>query len=148
MQMRKLAEENNSNIIAISESWLNTTFTNEEVEIAGYKLSMLDKLKKPGGGLCVCTRSSLKTKVLKDLTVISNTGFHQLWLQVQHKKLKSFLLCATCRPHDCPTTCFTDNFMDKYSQALIHGKEIFVVGDLNCNKMNSSPESGALKDLC
>lgn len=61
------------------------------------------------------------------------------------KRLKSFLLCATYRPLDCPTTCFTDDFMDKYSQALTHGKEIVVVGDLNCNMMNSSPESDALK---
>lgn len=88
VQMRKLAEENDFNIIAISESWLNNTVTNAEVEIAGYKLSRLDRVKKPGGGLCVYTHSSLKTKVLKDLTGISNTGFHQLWLQVQHTNVR------------------------------------------------------------
>ena len=38
--------------------------------------------------------------------------------------------------------------MDKYSQALTHGKEIFIAGDLNCNVMKHSPEADALNDLC
>ena len=42
---------NNFNIIAISESRLNTTVINAEVKIAGYKLSRLDRLTKQGGGV-------------------------------------------------------------------------------------------------
>ena len=67
--------------------------------------------------------------MLKDLSGISALGFHQLWIQVQHNKLKSILLCVTYRPPDCSTICFED-FADKYSQALTYGKEIFVMGDL------------------
>ena len=147
IQLRNFAEEENYGIIAISELWLNSTVANAEVEIAGYKLSRLERLNKTGG-VCVYTRSSLKTKVLRDLTGISDSGFHQLWLQIQHDKLKSFLLCVTYRPRDCPTSCFVDDFMDKYSQALTHGKEIFIAGDLNCNVMKHSPEANALNDLC
>ena len=55
---------------------------------------------------------------------------------------------ATYRPPDFPTTCFMDDFRDKCSQALTHEREIFLVGNINCNTMKSSPESGALKDLC
>ena len=145
IQLRNIAEEKNYGIIAISESWLNSTVSNAEVEIVGYKLSILDRLNKTGGGVCVYTRRSLKTKVLRDLTGISNSGFHQLWLQIQHNKLKSFLLCVTYRPPDCPTSCFVDDFMDKYSQALTHGKEIFIAGSLNCNVMKPSPDADALK---
>ena len=97
------------------------------MEIGGYKLSRLDR--KPGGGVCVYTRTSLKTKVLKDLTEISPSGFHQLWIQIQHKKLKSILLCATYRPPDCPVTCFVDDLMEKYSQTLSYGKEVFIAGE-------------------
>ena len=46
IQMRKLVEDSNYNIIAISESWLNSTVTNAEVELMGYKLSTLDRQKK------------------------------------------------------------------------------------------------------
>ena len=129
IEMRQLAHENNYNVIAISESWLNSSVINTEVEIAGYKLYRMDRLNKSGGGVCVYTRCSLKIKVLKDLSGISALGFHQLWIQVQHNKLKSILLCVTYRPPDCSTICFED-FADKYSQALTYGKEIFVMGDL------------------
>jgi hypothetical protein len=71
--------------------------------------------------------------ILKDLTEISDSGFHQLWIQIQHKKLRSILLCVRYRPPDCPVSCFTNHFMAEYTRALINGKDILVVGDLNCN---------------
>ena len=99
-------------------------------------------------GVSVYTRSSLKTKVLKDLTGISSSGFHQLWVQIQHNKLRSILLCVTYRPPDCPTNCFVDDFMDTYTQALTRGKKIFVVGDLNCDMLKILPETDTLSNLC
>ena len=33
-----------------------------------------------GGGLCAYMRKTLKSKVLKDLSGISDSGFHQLWM--------------------------------------------------------------------
>ena len=99
-------------------------------------------------GVCVYTRSSLKTKVLKDLTGISSSGFHQLWVQIQHNKLRSILLCVTYRPPDCPTNCFVDDFMDTYTQALTRGKKIFVVGDQNCDMLKILPETDTLNNLC
>ena len=42
--------EKNYDVLAISESWLNSTTTNAEVEIAGYKITKLDRTKKIGGG--------------------------------------------------------------------------------------------------
>ena len=79
---------------------------------------------------------------------ISPSGFHQLWIQIQHKKLKSILLCATYRPPDCPVTCFVDDLMEKYSQALTYGKEVFIVGELNCDMLKITQEANALKDFC
>ena len=89
-------------ILAVSESWLNSSVTNAEVEIEGYKLIRLDRPKHRAGGVCVYVRRSLKSKILKDLSRISDSGFHQLWVRVQHRKLKSFLLCVTYRTPDCP----------------------------------------------
>lgn len=98
--------------------------------------------------MCVHLQLTENKSVKKNLTGIFNTGFHQLWLQVQRDKLRSFLLCATYRPPDFPTTCFMDDFRDKCLQALTHEKEIFVAGYLKCNTVKSSPESDVLKDLC
>jgi hypothetical protein len=92
----------------------------------------------------VYTRSSLKIIILKELTEISPSGFHQLWLQVQHKNLKSILLCTTYKPPHCPVACFTNDFLEKYS---ISGKDVFIIGDLNCDILKNTQEARALKDL-
>ncbi len=148
IQLRELNGEHQYDILTISESWLNSTVKNPEVEIEGYRLLRLDRLGKRGGGVCVFTRNSLKTKIIKDISVISSMGFHQLWILIQHKKMKSIVLCVAYRPPDCPVSCFVDDFMDNYSYALTLKKDIFVVGDLNCNLLKSGPESDALNELC
>lgn len=148
LQLRILIQEKGYDIFTVSESWLNSTVSNAEVEIEGYKLTRLDRTGKLGGGVCVYTRSLLKTQILKELTEISSSGFHQLWMQVQHKNLKSILLCTAYRPPDCPVACFNNDFSEKYSAALTRGKDVFVVGDLNCDMLKNSQETSALKDLC
>ena len=130
IQLRELMREKNYDVLAISESWLNSITTNAEVEIAGYKITRLDRTKKVGGGVCVYTRSSLKIKRLKEMSVTSETGFQQLWVQIQLEKLRSIVLCVAYRPEYCPVSCFVDNFMDKYSQALTFGKNIIVAAEL------------------
>ena len=47
-------KDRNYDILALSESWLNSTVTNAEVEIEGFKLTRLDRLGKTGGGACLC----------------------------------------------------------------------------------------------
>lgn len=139
--------DNDFDIFSVSETWLKSIVTNTEVEIVGYKLSRQDRPKKAGGGVCVYTKALLKVKVLKDLSSVSATGFHQLWLQIQHKRTKSILLCATYKLPECPTTSFTDDFTDDYMKALSFGKYVFIV-DLNCNLVKNFPEGNALNDLC
>ena len=83
--------DSNYDILALSESWLNSTVTNAEVEIKGFKLTRLDRLGKTGGGVCVYSKSSIKVKCLKNITGISEFGFHQLWMLIQLRKLRSIL---------------------------------------------------------
>lgn len=130
LQVRNLMTEKEYGISAVSESWLNSSVTNAEAEVEGYKLIRLDRPNHRAGGVCVYVRRSLKSKVLKDLSRNSDSGFHQLWVQVQQKKLKSFLLCVTYRTPDCPLSCFVEDFIHQYLQALTYGKSVWVVGDL------------------
>ena len=108
IQLGELMHEKNYDVLVISESWLNSTTTDAEVEIAGYKITRLDRTKKIGGGVCVYTRLSLKIKRLKEMSVTSETGFQQLWVQIQLRKLRSIILCVAYRPKYCPVSCFVD----------------------------------------
>ena len=118
IQLRQLTYKQQYDILTISESWLNSTVKNSDVQIEGYKLLCLDRLGKQGGGVCVYTRTSLKTNIIKDISEISQTGFHQLWLQIQSKKIKSILLCVVYRPPDCSVSCFMEDFLENYTYAL------------------------------
>ena len=57
--------EKNYDILAISESWLNSTTTNAEVEIAGYKITRLDRTRKLGEGCASTPDRHLKLNVLR-----------------------------------------------------------------------------------
>ena len=89
-------------------TWLNKSVKNAEVEIEGYEIFRLDRKDKRGGGVCAYIRSPLKAQILKDLSGTSTTWFQQLWLQVQYKKIRSFVICAVYRPPDCHVSCFED----------------------------------------
>ena len=78
IQVRELMKDRNYDILALSELWLNSTVTNAEVEIEGFKLTSLDRLGKTGRGVGVYSKSCIKVKCLKNITWISEFGFHQL----------------------------------------------------------------------
>ena len=55
----------------------------------------------------------------------------------------------TYRPDYCPMSCFVDDFMDNYSQALILGKPLMITGNLNCNLLEPGcSKAVALLDFC
>ena len=54
IQVRELVRDSNYDILALSESWLNSTVTNAEVEIKGFKLTRLDRLGKTAWRGCLC----------------------------------------------------------------------------------------------
>ena len=57
-------------------------------------------------------------------------------------------MCVVYRPPNCPVTCFIDDLAPNYLQALTHGKDIFLLGDLNCNMLKDILESRALRVFC
>ena len=85
--------------------------------------------------------------VCVELSQISDTNFHQLWLELQHKKSKSVLICVSYRSPDCPLSCFEDLFKPNYIQALVLSKPILVLGDLNCNTLKDCPENRAFSHV-
>ncbi len=105
--------------LALSETWLNSSTTNAEVEIQEYKIYRLDRKHQKGGGVCISGRNDFKTKVLKDQSYISPVCSHQLWLQVQVNKNKAMIVCATYRLPYFPVTCIRDELKPNFIDALL-----------------------------
>ena len=110
-----MARNNNFDILSFSETWFDLSVSNAGVHLDGYKIFRLDrpraKAKSKGGGVCAYVKTTLKAKVVKEFSGISESGVHQLWLLVQHRKLKSLLVCIVYRPPDTPISFLNDDLM-------------------------------------
>ena len=142
LELRKFTKSNKIDVLTVSETWLNTSVTNKEIEIEGYKLHRLDRQHKKGAGYAYI-RKDIKSLVLKT-SLISETNFRQLWIKLQYKKSKSLLVCVSYRPPDSPLDCFEKYFKPSYVQTLTMGKLIIFLGDLNCDMLKHTPGSAAL----
>ena len=94
-------------------------------------------------------RNNLRSKVLKDLSYISDLGLHQLWVQIHLNQNRSIIVCATYKPPNCHVTCIKDEFKSMFVEAFMMQPQIVIMGDLNCNLLNnSSVEAKVLLDTC
>ena len=66
---------------------------------------------------------------------------------MQCKKFKSFLLCTVYRPPDAPID-FLENLSETFVDSLLHGSNVIILGDLNCNLIGGDPDGHALSDFC
>ncbi|CAB3994395.1 Hypothetical predicted protein [Paramuricea clavata] len=148
-EVKELVNLHKIDIFTISETWLNSTVTNSEIAIEDYKIYRLDRLHKRGGGVCAYIKKNLKASVLKELSQISESSFHQLWINIQSKKNRSIIICVTYRPPDCALNCFDDHFKPNYIQVLTTrmNQPIFVLGDLNCNVLHDGPDRKAIVEV-
>lgn len=133
----------------ISETWLNCSVLDLEIEIPGYNVFRVDRQHKRGGGVCIYARQGFKTEVLHEISEISETGLHQLWIKIQVRNLKSFLVSTTYRPPNVPITCINTDLSTSLVAALLYNNPVYILGDLNCNLLDPNiPESQTLIEFC
>ena len=136
-------------ILRVSESWLNSSISDIELDIPGYNIYCLDRTNKPGGSVCTSVKQNLKVECLQHLSSITSSGLHQLWLKSQAGNYRSFLICTVYRPPSSTLDCFDNELCDARTSAMPMNKPIYILGDLNCNLLNSSdPASQALVNFC
>ena len=136
LDLRKLASERKATLLlSLKHGSIPQSL---KIQIEGYKLHRLDWLHKGGSGVCAYVRKDLKSSVLKELSSISERNFHQLWINVQCKKLKSTIICMTYRPDDSPLSSFEEVLKPSYIRALLLDKSITILGDLNCDGLQKT----------
>ena len=147
--VKDLAIKNEFDIFTISESWLDSTVTDIEADIPGYNIFRLDRSTKTGGGVCAFVSERFKIERLDDLSSISPSGLHQLWLKVQVRNCKSFIICTVYRPPTTSLNCFDEDLSRTTISALSYNKDIYILGDLNCNVLNQNDvASQVLLNFC
>ena len=104
--LKDVVRANKFDVLTVSETWLDSSVSNFEIEIPGYSTFRLDRLDKVGAGVCAFVKHNLKVELLSELSFIGESGLHQLWLKVQAGNCKSFLICTAYRPPSTSTDCF------------------------------------------
>ena len=94
-ELRVLLSENRISVIAITETWLNSSINDEEVYIDGYSILRRDRAGDHGGGVCLYIRSDIAFNVREDLTP---DGIESLWIDILLPHTKPITLCVVYRP--------------------------------------------------
>ena len=140
---------NRFDIFTVSETWLNSTVQDLEIGIPGYVIYRLDRQNSRGGGVCAFVSRNFKTEYLSDISLTAPSGFQQLWLKIQVKSMKSFILCTAYRPPNTPLSCFDSDLIESFVYASSFNVPIYLLGDLNCRLESSdNPEAKALLNFC
>ena len=146
--LKQTVTTNSFDIFTVSESWLDRTVCDADILIPGYTTFRQDRgPHKRGGGVHVYVKDIYKACVIEKWSSVSESNFQQLWLIVQCKKFKSFLLFTVYRPPDAPID-FLENLSETFVDSLLHGSNVIILGDLNCNLIGSDPDGHALSDFC
>ena len=102
---------------------------------------------KRDGGVLVYDKDIYKAYVIEKWSPVSESNFQQLWLKVQCKKFKYFLLCTVYRSPAAPID-FYEKLIETFVHSLLHGLNVIILGDLNCNLIGGDLDGHALSDFC
>ena len=148
-QLKIILHDKVLDILFISETWLNDTFSDMELHIPGYNFMREDRSSRRGGGLCayvsdkyIVDKISLLPENTPD-TEPHDSGLETLWLKLKLTNTKPIYLCGLYRP---PDTSQNDCLRDLESQldGFPLGSEIIILGDFNINYLVSNSAFKAL----
>lgn len=125
-------------ILGISETWLNSSVQDGEIELSGFDLFRRDRGTR-GGRILVFVSSCCRSWRRRDLEM---DGVEAIWMEV-HSKGKTMLVCNIYRPPNSSAAAMRD-IACTIEKAAMERKELVVMGDLNCNMLTQNSDSDHL----
>ena len=123
-ELRLFAHSNKSSIICISESWLDNSISNNEIEIPDYSIERCDR-NRNGGGVCLYIRNTLAYNSRIDLHY---NNLEAIWIDLLLPKTRPILIGSIYRPPK--QSDFLDNF-DTLMECLHLDQEKYIIGDVS-----------------
>ena len=118
-------------IICISETWLNSSITNDMIDIQGYQLFRKDRMDKKGGGVAIYVSETIPARQRENL---EHQSLEMLSLEIQSQG-KRYILCCCYRPPGANANQaleFIDNLQLVINNIIYDEPEsFFILGDLN-----------------
>ena len=127
-----------AHVMGLSETWLDESVTDAELQIDGFRMYSKDRLGR-GGGVSVYVSEDVKSMRRQDL---EEAVIEALWIEVRLKKLR-VLICNVYRPPDSVAAWF-DSLAVMLERVVQEKLAVFVLGDLNCDSLCPGPRAGKL----
>ncbi len=123
-------EDNSRVVLGLSETWLDSSISDSEVAIPGYKLFRSDRNRR-GGGVMVYVPEGVKAVRRPDL---EDGSIEAVWLELE-TSLGHLLFCSVYRPPNA-RTAWMEDLSHMLERAFQEAKEVVIGGDFNCNILN------------
>ena len=130
-ELREIAKKTRATVIGITESKLDGSVLDGEINIDGYELVRSDR-NRHGKGVACYIRNDISFSVRGDFS----SEIENIFLDILLPKTKPILIGILYRPPD--QSKFLDNLSTSISQTCsFNEQEVYILGDLNINLINS-----------
>ena len=136
-ELKLIAKQSNAAVIAISETWLDDSYTDACVQIEGYNIIRRDRASH-AGGVCAYIREDLSYNIRSDL---NNPDLEDLWFEILLKKSKP-LYIGVCYRTNNNTKCF--ECLESTLSKLRSDCDFVVLGDFNVCLIKSKGKLGSI----
>lgn len=116
-----------TDIIAISETWLKKTLSDNDIAIDGYNIFCVDR-KSKGGGVVIYVNCRLNASLIKSMTVPKY--FEMLAIELTLGNTRLTVACCYIPPSANKEAL---SILSTALADIVHEKEIILLGDLNWN---------------
>ena len=144
-ELRLLCDQHKPHVLAISETWLDDSFVDEEVSLQGYNLMRRDR-DCVGGGVAVYVAEHLNYNRLKDPRD-SDIDVESIWFELSPPKTKKILIGAIYKPSVSIASTFTESLEKFPSNFTTNETETILLGDFNFNYMAPNSATKNFKRL-
>ena len=141
-EISSLVSENNFDIFAITETWLNEHISSDSFAIPGYStIIRRDRVGRMGGSVAIYTSDSLIIKRRLDLKI---AGLELLWIEFQLNHYH-FLCCVFYRPPNNDLNSI-NTFLNGFQKSLDTIRDLtrdfnlIIVGDFNAHYNVNYPQ--------
>ena len=144
-EIRVFLAQHEIDILAINESKLDNSISDNEIRIAGYTACRKDR-NRFGGGVVMYIRDNIPYSQRNRL---ATDDLELACIEVKLPYNKSFLVATWYRPPSSQIDLF-DEWALFLSKCVTENKELIIVGDFNCDVSKALPDSHTqkLKFLC
>ena len=139
-EIRLMLSQNYFDILALNETRLDQYYN--DIYVQGYDIVRHDR-NRSGGGVCIYVRKSINFDKRSDLVP---ENLEAVCIEVTKPNSRPFIVSSIYKPPSAPVEIF--NSIERMNGQMDNeDKEMYILGDLNCNLLDQTSLDNDAKHL-